>query len=163
MDEAEEVVPGRGLAEHDVPLEARRDCLPAVLLAAARRLDRGVEREQVGALGDGRDQLDHLAHLAGAFGQLGDGLVGVDRRAARLAGQLGAAFVVLGASQAQAQGRFQRTPATRGFISANGIYQATGSSFTDDFEFQEFVEKGTIEERIVAVYNQVVSAYDLTD
>lgn len=61
------------------------------------------------------------------------------------AAALAAAFVVLGASQAQAQGRFQRTPATRGFISANGIYQATGSSFTDDFEFEEFVEKGTIE------------------
>jgi len=56
-----------------------------------------------------------------------------------------AAIVCIAGSPAEAQGRFQPAPASRGFISANGIYQATGSAFTDRFEFQEFVETGTID------------------
>lgn len=61
------------------------------------------------------------------------------------AAALAAVFIALAPNQAQAQGRFQSAPATRGFISVNGIYQATGSSFTERFEFEEFVEKGSIE------------------
>ena len=61
------------------------------------------------------------------------------------AAALTAVLLGLASTGAQAQGRFQTAPATRGFLSANGIYQATASSFTDRFEFQEFVETGTIE------------------
>src|SRR5690606_6153571 len=42
----------------------RHDREPSARLAAACRLDRGVEREQVGALGDRRDHLDDVADLA---------------------------------------------------------------------------------------------------
>lgn len=61
------------------------------------------------------------------------------------AAALAAVLIALAATQAQAQSRFQSAPATRGFLSVNGIYQATGTSFEDRFEFQEFVETGTIE------------------
>lgn len=56
-----------------------------------------------------------------------------------------AAFVAIGTASAQAQTRFQAATSSRGFISGNGIFQATTSSFTDRFEFQEFVETGSIE------------------
>ena len=60
---------------------------------------------------------------------------------------IAAAFVTLaGAVPAGAQTRFQQAaPPTRGFISGSGLFQAGGSSFTDRFEFQEFVETGSIE------------------
>ncbi|MDQ3070160.1 MAG: hypothetical protein M3R55_10585 [Acidobacteriota bacterium] len=52
---------------------------------------------------------------------------------------------LLGAGSADAQTRFQTPVLPRGFISVNGISQAAGSSFTDRFEFEEFVETGTVE------------------
>lgn len=59
--------------------------------------------------------------------------------------QIGIVMVLAAAGPASAQATFQRPAPSRGFISANGIYQATGSSFTDRFEFQEFVEEGSVE------------------
>ena len=56
-----------------------------------------------------------------------------------------AAAVIASAVPAGAQTRFQAPPPSRGFIALNGVYQATSSSFTDRFEFQEFVETGTVE------------------
>ena len=47
--------------------------------AGARRLDRGVERQQVGLLGDRRDQLDHVADAAGRLRQRRDARVGLLR------------------------------------------------------------------------------------
>jgi hypothetical protein len=62
------------------------------------------------------------------------------------AAALTAALIGIAGTDAEAQGRFStKPPAARGFISANGIYQATATTFTDHFEFQEFVETGTIE------------------
>lgn len=61
------------------------------------------------------------------------------------AAALAAVLIALASTQAQAQSRFQSAPATRGFLSVNGIFQTTGTSFDDRFEFQEFVETGTIE------------------
>ena len=55
-------------------------------LAGARRLDRGVERQQVGLLGDGGDQLDDVADAAGGLRQLGDARVGLLRLPDRLGG-----------------------------------------------------------------------------
>ena len=46
-------------------------------LAGARRLDRGIERQQVGLAGDGVDQLDHVADAACRLRQLADALVGL--------------------------------------------------------------------------------------
>ena len=45
-------------------------------LAGAGGLDGGVEREQVGLLGDRGDQLDDAADLGGGLAELGDDLVG---------------------------------------------------------------------------------------
>ena len=59
---------------------------PRAGLAGARRLDRGVERQQVGLLGDGGDQLDHVADAAGRLRQLVDAAVGLLRLLDRLAG-----------------------------------------------------------------------------
>ncbi len=56
-----------------------------------------------------------------------------------------AVLLCLAGADAAAQTTFQAPAPSRGFISANGIYQATSSSFDDRLEFQEFVEKGTIE------------------
>src|SRR3712207_7466494 len=58
-------------------------------LAGARRLDGGVEGEQVGLVGDAADQLDHGADLLRALGQARDlavaGVgVGGDRKSTRL-------------------------------------------------------------------------------
>lgn len=61
------------------------------------------------------------------------------------AAALTAVLIGLAGTDAAAQTTFGAPPPSRGFISANGIFQATGSSFTDRFEFQEYVEKGTIE------------------
>lgn len=55
------------------------------------------------------------------------------------------AATLLAAADVEAQARVQSAPATRGFISANAIFQATASSVTERFEFQEFVETGSIE------------------
>ena len=62
------------------------------------------------------------------------------------AAALTAALIGITATGAEAQGRFSTKPRpVRGFISANGIYQATSTSLTDRFEFEEFVEKGSID------------------
>ena len=62
------------------------------------------------------------------------------------AAALTAVLAGAGASRADAQTNFQRRePGSRGFISANAVFQITASSFTDRFEFQEFVETGSIE------------------
>jgi len=45
-------------------------------LARARRLDRGIERQQVGLLGDRGDQFHHFADAAGRVRQLIDAAVG---------------------------------------------------------------------------------------
>ena len=59
--------------------------------AGARRLDGGVEREQIGLRGDRVDQLDHLADLLGAGRERADGGVGALGVADRLAGDLAGA------------------------------------------------------------------------
>ena len=46
-------------------------------LAGARRLDGGVERQQIGLAGDGIDQLDHVADPARRLRQLADAVVGL--------------------------------------------------------------------------------------
>ena len=51
----------------------------AALLAGARRLDGGVERQQVGLLGDGRDGVDDAADALALGAQLADGLAGLGR------------------------------------------------------------------------------------
>ena len=56
-----------------------------------------------------------------------------------------AVALLIGAAPAAAQTTFQSSAPVRGFLSVNGIYQATASSFSDRFEFQEFVETGSIE------------------
>src|SRR5215831_12492269 len=48
----------------------------AASFASARRLDRGVESEQVGLLGDGGDEVDHVTDMSGGVGKLGDAAVG---------------------------------------------------------------------------------------
>ena len=55
-------------------------------LAGARRLDRRIEREQIGLLGDRRDQLHHVADAAGRLRQRRDARVGLFRLLHRLAG-----------------------------------------------------------------------------
>ena len=48
-------------------------------IAGARRLDGGVERQQIGLLGDGVDQFDHVADAARGLGQFADAIVGIAR------------------------------------------------------------------------------------
>ena len=50
---------------------------PAPGLARARRLDRRIQRQQIGLVGDGGDQPDRFADLGAARVELGDRLVGV--------------------------------------------------------------------------------------
>ena len=57
---------------------------------------------------------------------------------------LAAGVIMLTSSAAGAQTRFQ-SESPRWFLGANGLFQAGGSTLTDSFEFQEFVETGTIE------------------
>ena len=58
-------------------LHLRRDHGKAAAgLAGARRLDGGVERQQIGLLGDGGDQLHHVADASGRRRQLVDPAVG---------------------------------------------------------------------------------------
>ena len=57
-------------------------------LAGARRLDGGIERQQIGLLGDRGDQLHHVADAAGGLRQLADAAVGLARLLDRLAGDL---------------------------------------------------------------------------
>lgn len=66
------------------------------------------------------------------------------------AAALAAALVGMTAAGAQAQGRLTTAPGTRGFLSANGIFQATSNTVTERFEFTEFVETGTVESRFDA-------------
>jgi hypothetical protein len=62
-----------------------------------------------------------------------------------------AALIGITASGAAAQGRFQSaTPEAKGFLSVNGVFQATSNTFTEQLEFTEFVETGTIESRFGA-------------
>ncbi|MEX2273216.1 MAG: hypothetical protein WD690_17225 [Vicinamibacterales bacterium] len=62
-----------------------------------------------------------------------------------IAACLAAGLTGLACTDAAAQGRFQAPAATRGFLSVNGVFQATTSSFTERVEFEEFVETGAIE------------------
>lgn len=55
-----------------------------------------------------------------------------------------AGLILLGAGTAAAQPTFQ-TAKPRWFLGANGIFQTSASTFTERYEFQEFVEAGTIE------------------
>ena len=57
-------------------------------LAGARRLDGGIEREQVGLLRDGGDQLDDVADAAGRLRQRVDARIGLLRLLDRVAGDL---------------------------------------------------------------------------
>ena len=52
-------------------------------LAGPRRLDRGVERQQIGLTGNGADKADHLVDLLRRIRQHADGLVGGARHAGR--------------------------------------------------------------------------------
>ena len=63
---------------------------------------------------------------------------------------IAAALVAAAAAPAGAQTQFQTAAQPRGFISANGVYEATSSAFSDRFEFQEFVETGSVETRFEA-------------
>ncbi len=68
----------RGLARERLHFGRHHRKAPAGF-ARARGLDRGVEREQVGLLRDGADQLDDVADAARARGELADQRVGVLR------------------------------------------------------------------------------------
>ena len=57
--------------------------------AGARRLDRGIEREQVGLAGDRLDQPDHLADAGGRAAELGHRLGGALRLRHGAGGDLG--------------------------------------------------------------------------
>ena len=65
-------------------------------LAGAGRLDRGVEGQQVGLLGDRGDHLDHVADLGARLAELGDGGVGRVGDLDGLLGDLGRLVGVLG-------------------------------------------------------------------
>ena len=49
---------------------------PLAGFAGTRRLDGGVQRQQIGLLGDRSDDFDHLPDLGAALAQLADGFVG---------------------------------------------------------------------------------------
>ena len=66
----------RGLARQRLHF-ARDHRKAAAGLAGARRLDGGVERQQIGLLGNRRDQLDHVADLLGGMRQFADAAVGL--------------------------------------------------------------------------------------
>lgn len=55
-----------------------------------------------------------------------------------------AGLILMSASAASAQTTFQSAE-PRWFLGANGLFQAGSGGLTDQFEFQEFVETGTIE------------------
>jgi len=57
---------------------------------------------------------------------------------------IAAAALAASAAGADAQ-TFQPEPEPRWFISANGLFQPGSSGFSEEIEFQEFVETGTIE------------------
>jgi hypothetical protein len=62
-----------------------------------------------------------------------------------------AALIGITATGAAAQGRFKTAaPASKGFLSVNGVFQATSSTFSEQLEFTEFVEAGTIDSRFDA-------------
>lgn len=63
------------------------------------------------------------------------------------AAAIAAALIGIAGTPAAAQTRFQAAPPVRGFLSANGIFQTTESTFGERFEFEEFVETGSIETR----------------
>ena len=74
------IAPTSAVIEPAAGATPRRACGPlgddgeaAALLARARRLDGGVEREQVGLGGDGGDRLDDAADLLGLGAELADG------------------------------------------------------------------------------------------
>lgn len=60
-------------------------------------------------------------------------------------------LVAIGCSDAFAQGRYRAPAQTKGFVSVNGVYQATGTAFDERLQFTEFVETGTIESDFEAV------------
>lgn len=55
-----------------------------------------------------------------------------------------AGVLLLGADAAHAQTPFQPSE-PRWFLAANGLFQPGSSTFSESYEFQEFVEEGTIE------------------
>lgn len=55
-----------------------------------------------------------------------------------------AGLILLGAGAAGAQMRFQSSE-PRWFLAANGLFQPGASTFTERYEFREFVEEGTIQ------------------
>jgi hypothetical protein len=67
---------------------ARHHGKPASSLTRPRRLDGGVEREQVGLLGDRRDQFHDITDAARGLRQLVDAGIGLLRLLHRLAGDL---------------------------------------------------------------------------
>ena len=82
---------GRFAGLHRQRFDFRRDHGKAASrLAGARRFDRGIERQQVGLLGDGLDELDDVADLLRRFGERGHFAVGrlrlVDRHAHDIVG-----------------------------------------------------------------------------
>src|SRR6185503_7677192 len=80
----------RGLVGERLYLR-RHDREAAAGIASARRLDGGVEREQIGLRRDRVNQLDHFADLLGAGRERADGGVGAFGVADRLAGDLAGA------------------------------------------------------------------------
>lgn len=56
-----------------------------------------------------------------------------------------AGLILLSASAASAQTTFQSAEPPRWFLGANGLFQVGSNTLTEQFEFQEFVETGTIE------------------
>ncbi len=58
-------------------------------LAGTRRLDRGVQRQQIGLAGDGVDQFDHIADAACRLRQLADAAIGLLRLVHGLIGNAG--------------------------------------------------------------------------
>ncbi len=75
----------RGLASQRLHL-ARHDRKAAARVAGARRLDGGIERQEIGLLGNVGDQAHHIADAAGRLVELLDGCVGGFRLADRLDG-----------------------------------------------------------------------------
>jgi opacity protein-like surface antigen len=55
-----------------------------------------------------------------------------------------AALILMSAAAASAQTTFQ-TPDPRWFLGANGLFQTGSGTLTEQFDFQEFAETGTIE------------------
>jgi len=64
----------------------RHDRKTAPRFASPRRLDGGIERQQVSLAGDSVDQLHHVADPGGGLGEFGDAVIGLLRLLHRLTG-----------------------------------------------------------------------------